>query len=186
MKFLIYSILFTTILTADYFTRYVKYDEDHELGKITITKELLRGHYSVDTFYEKLKSFEKKGMYKTSGELDKSRKIIKTTSIQGHDIRTEIKIYYPRIRGLDGGIPIIKVNLWFDNKQFIKDIYMDCVGLSYGKGRQYIDKIEVHPEDQFITTYLRSCDYDKEYLYVFTDHDENKAIQFIDNNIVVK
>ena len=182
MKIFLSLILLINLLTADYFIEYIKYDENKSLGKIVITKELLRGRFSVDTFEDNQKYFENNNMFSTHAKFDDSKEIIKKSIINNHNIETKINIQYPRSKGVHAAIPIVKINLWYDQKHYIKDIFMDCVGVVNDDNAKYIDKIEIHPYDDIIYTYYRSCSDDS--LVVFTKYDD-EMIEMKNNNPLV-
>ena len=103
---------------ADYFTKYVWYNEEVSLSKITITLEELRGNKSVDYFLDNKIKFQNENKFLTKDYGDKSKRtFIKNVNMSGHSIKTIIEITPPTSYGLDSSLAHTIITVIFDGIQ---------------------------------------------------------------------
>ena len=132
-------------LHADYFTEFIRYEAQPEFSRIVITDEILRGHRGVDHFIEKAKEYEKRNLFHTYGRTGDVREITKIEKMDGHEIKTVIKIIPPRGHGFGGAVPTCSIKVFFDGI-----LRADC---SIGYNHRHsltVSKVAIHPEEEII------------------------------------
>lgn len=97
------------------FTYFIRYKPEPEFSRIIISHEVLRGERAVEHMSANSDAYEELGIYHTHiyGKLG-SKLIKKVTQMDGHEVRTEIKINYPTITGQGGALSWSYLKVYID------------------------------------------------------------------------
>ena len=114
-KLIILFLVSYLSVSADMFTYFIHYKPEPEFSRIIISHEVLRGERAVNHIDENSDAYEELGIYNTHiyGKFG-SKLIKKVTQMDGHEIRTEIKIYYPTITGQGGALSWSYLKVYVD------------------------------------------------------------------------
>ena len=152
---------------ADYFTKFIRYEAQPEFSRIVITDEILRGHRGVDHFREKAKEYERRNLFHTYGRTGEVREITKVEKMDGHEIKTVIRIVPPRGLGFGGAVPTCSIKVFFDGI-----LRADCsIGYNHLHSLT-VSRIAIHPEEEIIEVWWSR----REQTFNFMES-ENKVIR---------
>jgi len=139
------------LVSADYYTEFIKYDAQPDFSRIVITYETIRGDRAVDHFKENVRKYEQKNMFHTRGRSGDFREITRMENMDGQEVKTIIKIFPPRGMGMGGAVPKCELEV-FINGALIHD---SSIGLDFNANLN-TPKIVIHVQNRMIETY--TCD----------------------------
>ena len=99
---------------AEAYTYLIRYEAEPEFSRIVISWDELRGALGVDHMRDNLDAYEAKGVYDTHLFAKKTKTITKVENMDGHEVKTVIKIQYPRGMGFGGACSWNYVKVYFD------------------------------------------------------------------------
>ena len=99
---------------AEAYTYLIRYEAEPEFSRIVISWDELRGAIGVDHMRDNLDAYEAKGVYDTHLFAKKTKTITKVENMDGHEVKTVIKIQYPRGLGFGGACSWNYVKVYFD------------------------------------------------------------------------
>ena len=165
------------LVSADYYTEFIKYDAQPDFSRIVITHETIRGHRGVDHFNENIRKYEKKNMFHTRGKSGDFREITRVEHMDGKEIKTIIKIIPPRGRGMGGAVPDCDIKVLIDGAM----IHESNIGLDFNANLN-TTKIIIHLQESMIESY--TCDGTSGVSYNFWDSDDlNTTVQLSDDEV---
>ena len=135
-------------LSADYFTEFIKYDAQPEFSRIVITNETIRGQRGVDHFKDNSKKYEGKNIFPTRYYQGDSKRIEKTESMDGQEIKSVITIYPPTGHGFGGANPTNFLQVYFNGELVLNS----PVGYSH-QFEITVPKIVIHPQEQMLEVF---------------------------------
>jgi hypothetical protein len=103
LKLILFFLISHLSTFGDYRTYFIRYKPEPEFSRILISHEVLRGELAVKHMRKNSDAYEELGIYHTHGKSG-TKLIVKETEMDGHKVRTEIKIYYPTITGQGGAL----------------------------------------------------------------------------------
>ena len=148
--FILFFFVFQ-LVSADYYTEFIKYDAQPDFSRIVITYETIRGHRGVDHFKENAVKYEQKNLFHTRGRSGDFREITRMEKMDGQEVKTIIKISPPRGMGMGGAVPNCELEV------FINEVLMydSTIGLNFDSNLN-TPKIVIHVQNRMIETY--TCD----------------------------
>ena len=99
---------------AEAYTYLIRYEAEPEFSRIVISWDELRGVLGVDHMRDNLDAYEAKGVYDTHLFAKKTKTITKVENMDGHEVKTVIKIQYPRGIGFGRACSWNYVKVYFD------------------------------------------------------------------------
>ena len=99
---------------AEAYTYLIRYEAEPEFSRIVISWDELRGALGVDHMRDNLDAYEAKGVYDTHLFAKKTKTITKVENMDGHEVKTVIKIQYPQATGFGGAGSWNYVKVYFD------------------------------------------------------------------------
>ena len=99
---------------AEAFTYLIRYEAEPEFSRIVISWDELRGAPGVDHMRDNLDAYEAKGVYDTHLFAKKTKTITKVENMDGHEVKTVIKIQYPQATSFGGAGSWNYVKVYFD------------------------------------------------------------------------
>jgi len=110
-------LLFLTLCAsahADVYNYFIRYQAEPELARIVIRWEELRGRRGVDHFNANTETYAAADCYTTHGPAGGGKVITKVEQMEGHEIKTELSIRYPRGLGFGGASSRNSIKIYFD------------------------------------------------------------------------
>jgi hypothetical protein len=149
-KLIILFLISSLSASADIWTFFIRYKPEPEFSRIIISHEVLRGERAVEQISANSDAYEELGIYHTHiyGKFG-SKLIEKVTQMDGHEIRTEIKIYYPRINGYQGALSHSYLKVYVDGALRLDIPFGHILREDFDANR-----VVVHVEEEIIEVYL--------------------------------
>ena len=117
IKYAVLPVLFLACFSyssADSYTYLIRYEAEPEFSRIVISWDELRGIVGVNHMRENVDAYEAKGVYDTHLFAKKTKIITKVENMDGHEVKTVIKIQYPQATGFGGAGSWNYVKVYFD------------------------------------------------------------------------
>ena len=117
IKYAILPLLFLasfSLSSAESYTYLIRYEAEPEFSRIVISWDELRGIVGVNHIRENVDAYEAKGVYDTHLFAKKTKTVTKVENMDGHEVKTVIKIEYPRGPGFGGACSWNYVKVYFD------------------------------------------------------------------------
>ena len=153
IKYVLLPLLFLASFSyssADSYTYLIRYEAEPEFSRIVISWDELRGIVGVDHMRENLDAYEAKGVYDTHLFAKKTKTITKIENMDGHEVKTVIKIQYPRGMGFGGACSWNYVKVYFDGALAVD------VPFGYNHNTSMtVSKVIVYVDDEMITAKWR-------------------------------
>ena len=127
---------------AEAYTYLIRYEAEPEFSRIVISWDELRGALGVDHMRDNLDAYEAKGVYDTHLYAKKTKTITKIENMDGHEVKTVIKIQYPQATGYGGAGSWNYVKVYFDGALAV-DVpfgYNHYTSMTVSKVIIYVDK----------------------------------------------
>ena len=146
-------LLFLTLCAsahADVYSYFIRYQAEPELARIVIRWEELRGWPGVDHFSANVETYAAADCYTTQGPSGEGKMITKIEQMEGHEIKTELSIRYPRGHGFGGACSRNFIKVYFDG-----ELQLDApFGYDHATGTTYAE-ILIHPAEELIQVNTR-------------------------------
>lgn len=151
-------LLFLTLCAsahADVYSYFIRYQAEPELARIVIRWEELRGRRGVDHFDANIETYAAADCYTTEGPTGEGKDITKIEKMKGHEIKTELRIRYPRGHGFGGACSQNSIKVYFDGVLQLDTPF----GYDHVSGTTFAEVL-IHPAEELIQTITRgSTDY---------------------------
>ena len=148
--FILFFFVFQ-LVSADYYTEFIKYDAQPEFSRIVVTYETIRGHRGVDHFSENAVKYEQENRFHTRGRTGDFREITRVENMDGQEVKTIIKIFPPRGMGMGGAVPKCELKVFMSGVL----MYDSTIGLNFDTNLN-TPKVVIHVQNRMIETY--TCD----------------------------
>ena len=99
---------------AEAYTYLIRYEAEPEFSRIVISWDEIRGIVGVNHMRENVDAYEAKGVYDTHLFAKKTKTVTKVENMDGHEVKTVIKIQYPQGMGFGGAGSWNYVKIYFD------------------------------------------------------------------------
>ena len=161
IKYAILPLLFLASFSysnAEAYTYLIRYEAEPEFSRIVISWDELRGALGVDHMRDNLDAYEAKGVYDTHLFAKKTKTITKIENMDGHEVKTVIKIQYPQATGYGGAGSWNYVKVYFDG------ILSVDVPFGYNHNTSMtVSKVIVYVDDEMIKAKWRDTETTEEY-----------------------
>ena len=135
---------------AEAYTYLIRYEAEPEFSRIVIRWDELRGALGVDHMRDNLDAYEAKGVYDTHLFAKKTKTITKVENMDGHEVKTVIKMQYPQATGFGGAGSWNYVKVYFDGAL--------AVDVPFGYNHytsMTVSKVIVYVDEEMITAKWR-------------------------------
>ena len=174
IKYAILPLLFLACFSysnAEAYTYLIRYEAEPEFSRIVISWDELRGVLGVDHMRDNLDAYEAKGVYDTHLFAKKTKTITKIENMDGHEVKTVIKIQYPQATGYGGAGSWNYVKVYFDG------ILSVDVPFGYNHNTSItVSKVIVYVDDEMITAKWRHTETTEEYHFP-NRHDKDEVFR---------
>lgn len=156
---------------AEAYTYLIRYEAEPEFSRIVISWDELRGALGVDHMRDNLDAYEAKGVYDTHLFAKKTKTITKVENMDGHEVKTVIKIQYPQATGYGGACSWNYVKVYFDG--------ILAVDVPFGYNHytsMTVSKVIVYVDDEMITAIWRDTSSTQEYHFP-SSHDKGEVFR---------
>ena len=161
IKYVLLPLLFLASFSyssADSYTYLIRYEAEPEFSRIVISWDELRGIVGVNHMRGNVDAYEAKGVYDTHLFAKKTKTVTKVESMDGHEVKTVIKIQYPRGMGFGGACSWNYVKVYFDGALAVD------VPFGYNHSTSItVSKVIVYVDDEMITAKWRDTGSTEEY-----------------------
>jgi hypothetical protein len=161
IKYAILPLLFLASFShssADSYTYLIRYEAEPEFSRIVISWDELRGIVGVNHMRENVDAYESKGVYDTHLFAKKTKTVTKVENMDGHEVKTVIKIQYPRGLGFGGACSWNYVKVYFDGAL--------AVDVPFGYNHytsMTVSKVIIYVDEEMITAKWRDTGSTEEY-----------------------
>ena len=153
IKYVLLPLLFLASFSyssADSYTYLIRYEAEPEFSRIVISWDELRGIVGVNHMRENVDAYEAKGVYDTHLFAKKTKTITKIENMDGHEVKTVIKIQCPRGMGFGGACSWNYVKVYFDGALSVD------VPFGYNHNTSItVSKVIVYVDEEMITAKWR-------------------------------
>ena len=161
IKYAVLPVLFLACFSysnAEAYTYLIRYEAEPEFSRIVISWDELRGALGVDHMRDNLDAYEAKGVYDTHLLAKKTKTITKVENMDGHEVKTVIKIQYPQATGFGGAGSWNYVKVYFDGAL--------TVDVPFGYNHytsMTVSKVIIYVDEEMITATWRDTYSTQEY-----------------------